>query len=320
MRELRAKGVSSRKGASLWETPEKGRGDYPLWIALAVYVLAALSLVVVTSYLLGDRLTMGVVFFLFFFAFLYNPLISYVNARLLGISGQHVEIPHVRDAAFILSGARGVDIWLAPIPLDHFGDQAMNFRINELTGVSFWSLIKADLVAAPILLILSLMFWAFIWKSDAIPSEVFPAAAKLWELHAKQQALLWSSTFVAQGEDPNEKSVMDSQFMREAIHPKIIGAGFSACVVLYTILSFFHMPIMLIYGMIRGFGQLPHFMALEILGAMVGRFYLRRRFGQKDFLRQAPTLMAGYVTGEGLIAMATIAMKLIKAAVSTDPF
>jgi len=30
--------------------------------------------------------------------------------------------------------------------------------------------------------------------------------------------------------------------------------------------------------------------------------------------------MAGYVTGEGLIAMATIALKLIKAAVSGAPF
>jgi hypothetical protein len=34
----------------------------------------------------------------------------------------------------------------------------------------------------------------------------------------------------------------------------------------------------------------------------------------------APNLLAGYFTGVGLIAMATIAMKLIKSAVSTAPF
>ena len=34
----------------------------------------------------------------------------------------------------------------------------------------------------------------------------------------------------------------------------------------------------------------------------------------------APTLMAGYFTGVGLIGMATIAMNLIKNAVSSAPF
>lgn len=318
LREMKKSGAGRAQFSALWETPEKGRGDYPLWIALAVYLMAATILICVSYSLLPK--TFGVLFFLIFFAFLYNPFISYVNARLLGISGQNVDIPHIRETAFILSGARGVDIWLAPVPLENFGDQAQNFRVNELTGVSFWSLMRADLAALPILLILSLAFWAFIWKSDAIPSESFPAAAKLWELSAKQQVLMWSSTFVAPGENPNDKSVWDSPFLRDAIHFKWIGAGFAFCVVVYSLLSFFGLPIMLIYGMIRGFGQLPHFMVLEIVGAMLGRFYLRRKYGPQNFLRQAPTLMAGYVTGEGLIAMATIAMKLIKAAVSGDPF
>jgi hypothetical protein len=34
----------------------------------------------------------------------------------------------------------------------------------------------------------------------------------------------------------------------------------------------------------------------------------------------APTILAGYLTGVGLIAMATIAMKLIQQAVSGSPF
>ena len=113
---------------------------------------------------------------------------------------------------------------------------------------------------------------------------------------------------------------MDSPFMRDAVHPKTIAGGFVFCIVLYSVLSAFNLPVMLVYGMIRGFGHLPHFMVLEVVGAMLGRYYFQKKYGQKIFLRQAPTLMAGYVTGEGLIAMATIAMKLIKAAVSGDPF
>jgi hypothetical protein len=61
-------------------------------------------------------------------------------------------------------------------------------------------------------------------------------------------------------------------------------------------------------------------MALEFVGAVIGRFYLQKRFGSSNFLRMAPTILAGYFTGVGLIGMATIAMKLIKSAVSAAPF
>jgi hypothetical protein len=37
-------------------------------------------------------------------------------------------------------------------------------------------------------------------------------------------------------------------------------------------------------------------------------------------LKQAPALMAGYFTGVGLISMFTIAMQLIKNAISAAPF
>ena len=218
------------------------------------------------------------------------------------------------------SGARGIEIWLAPVPLDHFGQQAQSFRVNELTGVSFWSLIKTDLVAMPLLFILSLLFWSFIWHSDPIPSDLFPAARINWELHAKNQVLLWSSTFVAPGEDPSEKTIWDSEFMKEAVHPWVIGTSFTSTVILYFVLNFFNLPIMLIYGMMRGFGNLPHFMILEVVGALVGRRYFHKKFGRKEFLRNAPALLAGYLTGVGLISMATMAMKLIKSAVSAAPF
>ncbi|OPZ22573.1 MAG: hypothetical protein BWZ10_00392 [candidate division BRC1 bacterium ADurb.BinA364] len=317
MRELRAKQQAGKPRENIWATPDKGRGDYPLWIALALYVVAASAMVALCAILLPR--TWNVFFFLIFFAFLYNPLISYVNARLLGISGQNVDIPHIKEAVFLLSGAKGIDIWLAPVPLDNFGDQAQAFRVNELTGVTFWSLMKTDLVALPILFVLSMTFWGFIWHSDAVPSDLFPAAQIQWELSAKNNVLLYSSTFVAPGDDPSEKSIMDTEFMR-AIHPKVIGVGLFGTIALYTVLSFFGLPIMLIYGMIRGFGNLPHFMVLEIVGALLSRYYFQKKYGPQNFLRMAPTLLAGYFTGVGLIGMATIALKLIKAAVSAAPF
>ncbi len=319
MKEHRTSMADKASREDMWAPPVKGRGDYPVWVALAVYIAAASAVVIMSTILLWDICSYGVILFLILFSFLYNPFISYVSARLLGISGQRVDIPFIKEMAFLASGAKGVEIWLAPVPVENFGQQAQAFRVNELTGVSFWSLIKTDLVALPILFILSLFFWGFIWHSDAVPSDVFPAAQVNWELAAKQQVLMYSSTFVMPGEDPADKNIMDSEFMK-AIHPRVIGSGFCVIVVVYMVLMGFGLPVMFVYGLMRGLGNFPHVMVLEIVGALVGRFYLQKRYGPKNFLRMAPVLLAGYFTGVGLISMATIAMRLIKAAVSTTPF
>ena len=318
MRKVRDRKDQEKRGFTtqdLWATPKKGRGDYPLWIALAVYSLTAIAVIVLCHKLVPQI----PIVFLIIFSFLYNPFISYVNARLLGIAGQTVDIPFVRESVFLLSGAKGVDIWLAPIPIENYGGMAQSFRVNELTGVSFWSLIKADIVAVPILFLLSFFFWSFIWSSDPVPSDVYPYAQVHWEFASKNDVLVWSSTFVAPGEDPASKSLMDSQFMK-AISVNFIGAGFGFTVIGFTLLSALGLPVMLIYGFVRGLGAFPHVMALEIVGALLGRFYYQKRYGSGNFLRMAPTLMAGYLTGVGLISMATIALKLIKEAVSSAPF
>lgn len=317
MREIQ-RNPGETEPEDLWAAPDSGRGDCPLWVAIAAYCVAAVALVAV-CWLVLPR-SVGILFFLLFFAFGFSPLITYVNARLLGIAGQWVEVPFVKEGAFMLSGAKGIEIWLAPIPLANYGWQAQEFRVNEYTGVTSWSMIKTDLVALPVLFCLSLLFWNFIWHADAIPSQAFPAAQINWELMAKNQTLVFSSTFIGSGEDPATKSIMDSEFMKKAFHPEAIAVGFAGCAGLYALLSFFGLPVMLVYGMIRGWGELPHYRVLELAGALLGRYYFQKRYGQDSLLSHAPAALAGYYTGVGLISMATIALKLIKSAVSAAPF
>jgi len=318
-RQRTAAGGTPDSGESLWATPRIGRGDYPLWIALIIYIVASSSLVAVCFFLLKDAGNrFAILGFLVMFTFFYSPFISYVNARLLGIAGQNVDIPFIKETAFILSGAKGIDVWLAPIPITNVGYQAQAFRVNELTGVSFRSLLKTDLVALPVLFLLSWLFWGFIWHTSPVPSEAFPAAQINWELRTKTDTLLYTSTFAVEGQE-EAGGIMNSEFGR-AIHPAVIGTGAGVTVVLFALLSAFGLPVLFVYGMIRGLGQLPHYMLLEVVGALLGRYYLQKRFGASNFLRMAPTVLAGYFTGVGLIGMATIAMKLIKSAVSAAPF
>jgi hypothetical protein len=88
----------------------------------------------------------------------------------------------------------------------------------------------------------------------------------------------------------------------------------------FALLSALGWPVLLIYGFIRGLGGIPHTLLLEIVGALIGRFYFRKKFGTENLLKMMPILLAGYFTGVGLISMATIAMNLIQQAVSGAPF
>jgi hypothetical protein len=89
---------------------------------------------------------------------------------------------------------------------------------------------------------------------------------------------------------------------------------------LFGITSWAGLPSLFYYGIFRGLGQLPHTMLLELVGALLARYWLQKRFGRAKFLQSSPILLAGYLTGVGLMAMATIALRLIQSAITTAPF
>ena len=103
-----------------------------------------------------------------FFAFVFTPLLSYINARLVAVNGQHVDIPFVKQGAILLSGTQGLNIWLAPFPEENYGSMSSYFRVKELTGTKFTSILKAELLVFPIVMICSFLFWSFIWDRAAL--------------------------------------------------------------------------------------------------------------------------------------------------------
>lgn len=291
---------------NVWEAPP-GRGDFSPWIAVALYCISS-SLVIWVCHMMVPKFP---VIFLIFFTFIYTPLISYVNARLIGICGQHTDIPFIKEAAIILSGYKGVEIWLAPIPVADYGGSAQAFRTKELTGTNFWSYVKVTALIMPLSFILSLIFWSFIWRSGAIPSELYPYAEKMWDLKAKSAVLLYSATLDTGGATP---------LFYEALHPKVIAGSFSFTMITFIAMSALSLPIMAIYGFVRGIGGMPHGFVLEVVGAILGKYYFHKKFGQKRFLEIIPVLAAGYGTGVGLIALIGVAINLIVSAVSASPF
>lgn len=304
---------------NIWGTPPPGRGDFSPWIAAVIYLFCAVLIVILCRILVPEFNSL----FLIFFTFIYTPFITYINTRLAAINGQHIVIPLLREGAFLLSGYKGVEIWMAPLPMgEDYAATAAHFRVVELTGTSFWSNVKVSMLVIPLSFVLSFVFWGFVWNSTAIPSEAFPWAQKMWDLQAKNNVLTYSMTLKSGGAEP---------LFFQALKPNVAGGGYRGGIIVagtafvftiiaFTLLSLFSLPTMAIYGFIGGVGAMPHSFIMLIVGALIGKFYFQKRFGQTQFLQMAPVLAAGYGTGVGLIALIGVALNLIMKAISAAPF
>jgi hypothetical protein len=245
-----------------------------------------------------------------FYGFIYTPIVSYVSARMEGIVGMTVQIPFIREATFILSGYQGAAVWFTPFPYQDYGRETLYFRTTELTGTKIISRVKAELFVLPIVIISMVVFSHFIWQIAPVPSSAFPYAEEFWDLIAYQRGLIWSSTLPGGQNGP----------FQEAFVWEYLFAGLGLAVGLYAVLSFFGLPVLLVYGIIRGLDQsLPHVILPQFLGALLGRYYFRKKFGEM-WQQYIIVFFAGYMCGEGLIAMFSLGTVFISKSVITSPY
>jgi hypothetical protein len=279
--------------------PPAGRGDFNFWIAIGIYVFSTLSYVGLCTWLVPH---FPWIFFLGY-GFIYTPFISYITARMEGIAGQFVNLPMVREASFIAGakffGYQGIEIWYAPIPIHNYGKATVDFREIELTGTSIRGVIKAEMVVFPVVMIASLLFSQFIWRLAPIPSSSYPYALKLWHLQALNTLLMQTSTLEG------------NSLFYQALNGVYVLAGLGLGVITYMFLSLFGLPTLLVYGIVRGLGQhAPHGLILELVGALLGRYYFLKRYG-KMWRQYAPVLLAGFSCGMGLTGMFAMGFALI---------
>ena len=303
-REKEAKGLAQEAS---WDVPAN-RGDIKLpWILLTYFTTTALY-IMLSGWLIGwDARVMWV---LVFFGFVYTPLISYVTARLEGTAGQTVPVPYVREAAFILSGYQGVDIWFLPIPMADYGSRTVFYRQAELTGTRFWSIWKAELILVPIVLVASILFAQFIWQLAPIPGAEYPFAETMWELSAATSSVMYTSTM--------------GRFspFQEAFNGWYMAAGTGIGLAMFGLMSLLQLPIMLSYGLLKGLnqsGSIPHGIPVQFAGALLGRFYFQKKLGLK-WRQYAPVVAAGFFCGVGLVSVLGVGANFLAKAVIKIPF
>ncbi|MBN1669849.1 MAG: peptide transporter [Kiritimatiellae bacterium] len=276
------------------------RGDFSIFIALGIYAFSNAFWIGLSAWLIEE---FPWKFFVFYAAVL-TPLISYTTAKLEGMIGQALRIPYIKEATFILSGYQGVKIWFAPVPIPDYGVATVNFRVLELTGTKVMGQVKTQLVTIPIVVIASIVFSQLLWGMADIPSAAYPYAQKMWDLNAKTMCLTFSSTMEG-----------GSLFM-EAMRLKYVLYGLGGGVGAYLVLSSFGLPTLLVFGVVRGLGQgTPSNVTLELAGALIGRFYFRRRFGDM-WMKYTPVLLAGFTCGMGLVGMVAVAFTIVTKMIS----
>ncbi len=300
-------GIPNRKDLGV---PE-GRGDIrPRFIILTYLITTALYIGVSCwlLYISDGSVHMPLLMVMLFYALIYTPIISYVTARLEGIAGEVINIPFVREGAFILSGYQGLAVWFLPVPLHNYGSMTVLYRQCELTGTKFGSIWKAEFFLTPIILIGSLVFAHFIWSLGEIPSASFPFAQEWWEITAEQQALVFSST-------TGQFSEFEKAFRWDYL---LLGLGLGSLV--FSGLARVGAPIFLTYGIVRGLNQtLPFVVVGQFVGALIGRFYFQKRFGRR-WRQYIPVLAAGFSCGMGLIGTLGIGFTFLAKAVFKLPY
>ncbi len=293
------RGAKGQLDFSLLFNPPRDRGDINFWVSIGIYLVSTLAYVLACMWLVPNFPW----YFFVIYGLIYTPIISYITARMEGIAGQFVSLPLVREFSFIAGakyfGYQGIEIWYAPIPIHNYGEATVKFREIELTGTSLRGIIKAEIVVFPVVMIASLIFSQFLWRLAPIPSASYPYAQELWHLQALNGLLLQTSTLEG-----------NSLFF-QALSADFLGAGLIFGLFAYFLLNLFGLPILLVYGVVRGLGQsTPHGVILEVAGALLGRFYFLRKYGTK-WRHYAPVLLAGFSCGMGLAGMFAMGCTLI---------
>ena len=283
-------------------TPE-GRGDLPIWLVFIFWFVSTTGFVVLLYILIPDFPW----WISAIFGYLWSPVFSYIGARMIGITGSPygTSFPFVKEASFLLSGYKGVAVWFAPIPIFEHGKVAETFKQLDLTKTTFGSVVKLTAVTTILMFICSFIFYSLVWKLNPIPSSAYPYVQKMWPLNAAMRTIWVKSTLPG-----------GLTFIFDIIKIEYIIAGLGITGGLFGLLTLAGASPLFFYGLVGGMAM-PLWQTLPtFFGAILGRYYFSKRFGEEKWMSYVPIVLAGYGAGIGLIGMIAIAIALISKAIS----
>lgn len=193
--------------------------------------------------------------------------------------------------------------------MNDLGGTAQRFREMELARTRFTSILKAEVLMLPVILIASFIFWQFFWHTSQIPSAQYPFANRFWPLNATMQSI-WVTA--------NKQG--SQNFLLQALKPSVIIGGGLVAFLMYGVCCLLNVPLLTFYGIIGGMQGQIHSAVPMFFGALLGKHYFAKRFGAARWSMYAPVLLAGFSCGMGLTGMTGIALALIAKSINYLPF
>jgi hypothetical protein len=178
-------------------------------------------------------------------------------------------------------------------------------RQVQLTRTRFTSILKAELLIFPLMMVASFIFWSYVVSLGPVPSEAYPYVQKIWPQHAQMKAL-WASSM-------QEGSLM----LTRALKPWLIAGTLAVSCLAFVVAGFAGLSTQYLYGIFGGLMQRPDTVFLVFVGALLGRFVLARKYGREKWQNYAPILAVGLSAGMGLMGMLSIAINFLVVSVGT---
>lgn len=274
-------------------------GTISLRMIFALFILGSVGYTAVASVLVPD--------FPFWIFLLLNVgwvfVINIIAARSIGVTGIGMNIAYVREGAILASGypATRYDVWFAPTLVPGQDPEGAgwcsNFKVAELTDTHPMDLVKGAVIALTVGIGFGFLYTQMFWTIAPIPSSLFPAP--FWDINVTMTTLFIS----------RQISILNPSWML---------AAFAIGGILQVLVEFVHIPVSVI-GIATGVGW-PISYATGILIGLVIAKVLGRYFGTQWIEEQKSTILAGILTGQGLIVAFSAAIAMIFKAVWIKPF
>jgi len=238
----------------------------------------------------------------------FSTLFQIANTRAIGEAAVGINIPYVREGAFLASGYRGVAAWFAPIYV-YGGASGWTavYVACDWTNARKSDYLKAYFVAFPLTFLLGYVYADIFWRIAPIPSSTYPATAVFWPISALWALIwpAWSSGKLGGGGSELTQALLKQfeNWPTTILLPLVLGSGVAAAT------RVLNAPFELI-GFTIGVSQPIAYTTSIFIGGLAARI-LEKKKGREWFNEYIAVIAAGLGLGEGLIISISVAISLI---------
>ena len=266
-----------------------------LWLLLALFMMGCVGAIILDLWLVPDFPIWALIFYEIILPF----VTMLMSGRIIGLTGQNIELPYMKQLIIIASGHPRIDAWFLPLSVNPGIGWLRSFKLCELTKTTVNSMILTNFIAWPFGVLMGFLFTQIFWWIAPIPSVLFPAPAIQWPIRIMHQCI-WITR-------PVHLFHLDM-----IVGSFIILGGF---IVLFNLIN---IPINIV-GVVTGLSS-PIPVPTTIFIGYIIRKVLGQVMGKKWVQSNRAVIASGLMLGEGIAIIFGVMGALLILSLWTKPF